>query len=342
MANHVKNLILERIEQRGSVTSAEIQDETGLTRQGVNLHLRGLREEGRIRKIGKTRGVRYVLADAKHHPGHALDRWLSSAGLMEDEVFRQVSLEANLETALTRPAYEILQYAFTEILNNAIEHSGSPRIRIRVEIGPYDASFLVKDSGVGIYRHIQESLGLASEVEALQDLLKGKTTTAPEGHSGEGVFFTSRCADFLRIASHRMAVLFDNRKDRVVTERIRETKGTLVEFSILRRSRRKLALVFDRFGGEEFDYRFSKTSVRVSLSGSAAGRPTSRSEARRLLFGLNRFRIVELDFREVDAIGQAFADEVFRVFAGRNPEIRIRAFGANAAVQAMLDHVRPA
>ena len=337
----VKHLILERIEQHGSVTSAEIQAETGLTRQAISLHLRSLREEGRILKIGKTRGVRYVLADSDHHPGHVLDRWLSSAGLMEDEVFRQVSLEANLEAALTHPAYEILQYAFTVMLNNAIEHSGSPRIRIRVELGPYDVKFVVKDSGVGIYRHIQKSLGLSSEVEALQDLLKGKTTTAPEGHTGEGVFFTSRCADILRIASHRMAVLFDNRRDRVLTERIRHTKGTRVEFTVLRRSRRQLGRVFDRFGGEEFDFRFSKTSVRVHLSGSGAGGPTSRSEARRLLFGLDRFRVVDLDFRDVDVIGQAFADEILRVFAGRHPEIQVRVSGANAAVQAMIEHVRP-
>ena len=66
----------------------------------------------------------------------------------------------------------------------------------------------------------------------------------------------------------------------------------------------------------------------------------SRSEARRLLAGLDRFKAVELDFSGVSSIGQGFADEVFRVFAAAQPEIDVVAESANDVVDAMIQHVR--
>jgi hypothetical protein len=65
----------------------------------------------------------------------------------------------------------------------------------------------------------------------------------------------------------------------------------------------------------------------------------SRSEARRLLVNLEKFREIVLDFRDVRSVGQGFADEVFRVFTGRNPEIVIRSENVNPAVMAMIRHV---
>jgi biotin operon repressor/anti-sigma regulatory factor (Ser/Thr protein kinase) len=333
------NLVLERVRLRGYVTSAEICEATGLSRQAVNVHLRRLREQGRLRKVGRTRGVKYVLPDGDSHPGASLERVLPNLNLEEDRVFSRIERELNLESALVQNAREILRYSFTEMLNNAIEHSESEHVRVRMESGAFDASFVVKDYGIGIYERIRRERGLESEAAALTDLLKGKTTTAPDRHTGEGVFFTSKCADRMSIESHRLALRFDNRKGRTLTERIRHQDGTRVEFAISRRSRRVLKEVFDAYGGEEFDYAFSKTSVEVRLSGSGGG-PVARSEARRLLAGLDRFRVVRLDFRGVDRLGQAFADEVFRVFADRHPGIRIEPENMNEAVRAMVDHVR--
>jgi hypothetical protein len=49
----------------------------------------------------------------------------------------------------------------------------------------------------------------------------------------------------------------------------------------------------------------------------------SRSEARRILEGLDRFREVIVDFEGVPSVGQGFADEVFRVFPSRHPGVRL-------------------
>ena len=65
----------------------------------------------------------------------------------------------------------------------------------------------------------------------------------------------------------------------------------------------------------------------------------SRSQARRLLFGLEKFRIINLGFSDVAQIGQAFADEIFRVYQKRFPQIRINYENVNKVVEFMIFRV---
>ena len=66
----------------------------------------------------------------------------------------------------------------------------------------------------------------------------------------------------------------------------------------------------------------------------------SRSQAKRLLARLDLFKRVVLDFRNVDMIGQAFADQIFRVFANEHPEIELLATNTSVAVQQMISRAR--
>ncbi len=62
----------------------------------------------------------------------------------------------------------------------------------------------------------------------------------------------------------------------------------------------------------------------------------SRSQGKRLMARVDRFKSVLLDFTEVSIIGQAFADEVFRVFARHNVDIEIVPLNANKQVMQMI------
>ncbi|MDQ3495281.1 MAG: STAS-like domain-containing protein [Pseudomonadota bacterium] len=62
----------------------------------------------------------------------------------------------------------------------------------------------------------------------------------------------------------------------------------------------------------------------------------TRSEAKHLLQRVDRFRCVVLDFEQVTTIGQAFADEIFRVFANEHPDVELVAIHAVPAVQQMI------
>ena len=69
------------------------------------------------------------------------------------------------------------------------------------------------------------------------------------------------------------------------------------------------------------------------------GNPVARSQARRILRRLEEFQEIIFDFRDVEILGQGFADEVFRVFQNKYPEIVLTVQNANKSVQGMIRHV---
>lgn len=85
--------------------------------------------------------------------------------------------------------------------------------------------------------------------------------------------------------------------------------------------------------------RASQTFVVMLLPLGA--RLISRSEAKRLLAGLDRFAEVVLDFNGVEEIGQGFADEVFRVWARAHPKVRLKPVNMSEAVEFMVRRATP-
>jgi len=180
---------------------------------------------------------------------------------------------------------------------------------------------------------------LKSELEAMQDILKGKVTTDPKAHTGEGIFFTSKVADRFVLESfgHRMVV--DNViNDIFFQEEKRINRGTRVTFTIPRNSTRHLNKIFEHFQSQPGSYAFDKTEIRVRLF-TLGTVYVSRSQARRILAGLEKFKKVILDFDQVPNVGQAFADEVFRVFQTRHPDISIEPVNMNETVRFMVTRV---
>ena len=96
---------------------------------------------------------------------------------------------------------DIWHFCTTEMLNNAIEHSGGKIISIKVAKTAANTQISLTDDGVGIFRKIQSELNLADERHAILELAKGKLTTDPKGHTGQGIFFTSRLLDSFDILS---------------------------------------------------------------------------------------------------------------------------------------------
>lgn len=329
-----RDAILEYLDRHGSATSTELADHLGLTRQAVHLHLRRLVDSGDIVKTGSTRAARYFQASAAPEPETFAGQF-NLRGLEEAEVYERVAISLNFARRLRPNVEHIVHYAFTEMLNNAIEHSGADRCRVSVSLEAGQLAFEIRESGVGVFRSIADKYRLPDEHAAMIELIKGKTTTLPEAHSGEGIFFTARAADQMVLRSHNIQIEWNRRRDDVFVSEPRFRKGTTVLFEIRRDSRTRLAAIFAEFAPGEYDYRFEKTRVLVKLLKRDY---VSRSEAKRLLLNLEKFSEVELDFRDVKQLGQGFADEVFRIFAKRHPEIKLRAINATNSIAAMIRH----
>jgi biotin operon repressor/anti-sigma regulatory factor (Ser/Thr protein kinase) len=328
--------ILKIIREQGPLSGADIARDLGISRQAVHKHLRTLRCKGSVVKEGAKKGAEFRIGEGEPHIIEKRKKY-ELDGLGEDSVYEEFSFFLNFESVLSVQADAILHYAFCEMLNNAIEHSKSKYCEVNFKIEPFKVAFTVRDYGIGIFRSIQDKYGLSSEADALRELLKGKTTTMPARHTGEGVFFTSKAGDKVAFRSDRMRLIFHNKKDDVFVERKRNLEGTEVYFEIARYSRRELSEIFNEYAPEEYDFSFEKTRIRVKLY---KGKYMSRSEARRLLSRLDDFSVVILDFQDVERIGQGFADEIFRVFASSYPEITIKTENVAPEIEAMIKHVK--
>jgi hypothetical protein len=177
---------------------------------------------------------------------------------------------------------------------------------------------------------------LKDENDAVLELMKGKKTTMKEKHSGEGIYFTSKSGDNISFHSHKVKLSFENETGDILLETHRFRKGTEVTFGISKRSRKSITEIFKKYAPEEYEYRFERTKVLVRLVQKEL---VSRSEAKRLLSGLDRFKEVILDFRGVTMLGQAFADEVFRVFRKQYPDIMIKIENLSSGLKPIISHV---
>lgn len=333
-------------EKRGRITTAELVASFSVSRQYVNLLLHGMVESGELIKIGGTRYAFYVTPDyARAHPELMPARFVKSfknEGLEEHVVLARIEEAFPSIVKLPEHIRSIFTFAFSEMFNNAIEHSGSVRIGVEISIPKQTLSFVIEDSGVGVFRNVMRQRGLASELEAIQDILKGKVTTMPKSHSGEGIFFTSKSGDLFVLDSYGYQLIVDNTIPDVFIRTVKKQKrGTRVSFQIALDSDRHLQEVFSRYANisETSDYGFDKTEIRVKLY-MIGGVHISRSQARRILAGLEKFKIVVFDFENVPMVGQAFADEIFRVFHRKHPEIRLETENMEAGVKFMVERAR--
>jgi hypothetical protein len=224
------------------------------------------------------------------------------------------------------------------MINNAIDHSGASDVQVEVRQDALSTEVLVADEGEGIFVKIQRALGLYDPRESILELAKGKLTTAPENHTGEGIFFTSRALDSFEIESHHLRCRHGQRGEDSIVQEEGDTPGTRVRMGLANDSPRILRQVFDAFTASE-EYTFDKTVVPLRLAQYEGEALVSRSQAKRVANRFERFKRVELDFAGVSQIGQAFADELFRVFARAHPEIRITPINTEPAVAQMIRRV---
>lgn len=297
-------------------------------------------KDGDLIKLGSTRGARYVLAKGRVEKD-TVTKIYRRGVQSEEDIFLEMQDLFLRKYDIGENAKHIISFAFTEMVNNAIDHSHSDTVEVFMSVSDGVLTFKVRDRGIGVFVSVMESRGLKDERSALAELTKGKVTSAPKWHSGEGIFFTSRAADLFRLTSGFLTLERENRKHNKikVIENAKRLKGTLVEFSIAVQTKRRLAKdVFGQFESNPEEHDFGKTEIEVGLF-SRGDIHVSRSQAKRILEGLEKFKTVILDFAKIPLIGQGFADEMFRIWTREHPGTKLVVKNAASAVRFMIDRV---
>ena len=254
---------------------------------------------------------------------------------MWQEVAAHIARTRPLEPDVARN----LAYAASEILNNAVEHSRGRTLEVAVSFERGGATMTtVQDDGVGVFRRVCEDFGYATPQDAIVQLEKGKLTSDPTRHSGEGLFFSSKAVTRFRLESQRTAWLVDNEVHDSGIGSSEVRRGTRVRLEVVPGHVTRLEEIFAAYTDPE-SLRFTRTRATIRLAGLGKTL-VSRSEAKRLVVRLTDFRHVTLDFSGVEVVGQGFCDEVFRVFARAHPKVTLEPVGMNDAVAFMVNRAR--
>ncbi|MFM7736647.1 MAG: STAS-like domain-containing protein [Alphaproteobacteria bacterium] len=319
---------LDLVAADGHRVGARLATAFGVSRQVASGYLQRLVRDGLVEAEGTTRARVYRLKLLS-----SVGKRFPCAGLEEDLVWRDVV--APHVADLPDNVRDIWHYGTTEMINNAIDHSGSAEVQVELQRNALWTDVVVTDEGEGIFVKIQRALDLRDPRESILELAKGKLTTAPEAHTGEGIFFTSRAMDRFEIESHHLRFVHAGSSEDSIVEQAADMPGTRVRMRLAHDSPRVMGEVFDAFSDSR-DYTFDKTVVPLCLAQYEGEKLVSRSHAKRVSQRFERFKKVELDFTGISEIGQAFADELFRVFARAHPEILISPVNANPLVERII------
>jgi anti-sigma regulatory factor (Ser/Thr protein kinase) len=331
----IQEFILQNVEEHPDSIASMAAQKFGLSRTGIGRYMGRLVDDGFLSAQGNTRARRYQL---KALVDFILP--LERTGLWNEDTVWREHVRPIMKDVKPN-VVDICQCGFTEMLNNVLDHSQSPDVVISYQQTYTTVNLHVWDHGIGIFRKIKQDFKLADERTALLELSKGKITSDKRNHAGEGIYFTSRMFDSFSILSGH---LFYTRQRRDGDDWLIESKdkadvteGTSVIMSIGTKADWTTRDVFDKYQGE--DIYFRKTHVPVALGRYPGEQLVSRSQAKRILARFTDFSEVLLDFGGVAEIGQAFADEIFRVFRTDHPETLIVPLNTNKNIDRMIQYV---
>jgi anti-sigma regulatory factor (Ser/Thr protein kinase) len=320
-------------DRRGEVTNRDVVAALRVSPATAHRLLQALVVGGSLERIGQGRAARYRLR--RFHRRYGLKR------LDEHKVWDTVSAEIARIRPLAPDAARSLAYAASEILNNAIDHSRGRAVAVSVAFEKHGTTVTtIQDDGVGVFRRLCKDFGFATPHDAIVQLEKGKLTSDPSRHSGEGLFFSSKAVTRFRLESQGVAWIVDNevRDSAVGTSGVR--RGTRVRLELVAGRVPRLEDLFAAYTDPE-SLRFTRTRATIKLA-TLGTVLVSRSEAKRLVARLTDFRHATLDFSGVDFVGQGFCDEVFRVFARAHPEVTLEPVAMNDAIAFMVGRARAA
>ena len=317
-SKEIQDFIIYNIEKHPADIGRVTSEKFGLSRVAVVNRLRSLIKTGLLTASGQTKARRYglktlsgekkileITPDIKEH-----EVWLN---LVKPQL---VGVKENI--------LDICAHGFTEMFNNVIDHSESTTAMIVVHRNAAKIMLSVRDYGVGIFNKIQKALNLSEPQHAILELTKGKLTTDKEKHTGEGIFFTSRMFDAFMITSGTLVFhRFRHTDDWIAESDGAPIKGTDIIMSIFTNATHTTKEIFDKYRAEFDEFGFSKTIIPLVLLKYEGEQLISRSQAKRLMTHVDKFREVVLDFKGITSIGQAFADEIFRIYRREHPSVHV-------------------
>ncbi len=320
--------LLEKIYQKHESISKTVMEAFDINQNTVHGYINQLVDEGVIRRV--KRGQYELISNVYEHTITKGEK------AMVDDTIAYTRYLSPLIQKFESNVQHIWNYTLSEMMNNVIDHANAEKVNIIVEQNYLSTTVIIVDDGIGIFQKIKEYFNLETLDEAIGELFKGKLTTDAKNHSGEGIFFSSKMMDdFFIVSSGKIFTTNKYDNTRIIDMASENTKGTIVLMKLSNYTNKEVKEVFDLYAN--VDGGFIRT--RIPVKNFFETSPVSRSQAKRVCNRLEKFKEVILDFDGVDWVGQAFAHQLFVVFAKEHPDITLHPENMNQDILKMYNHV---
>lgn len=317
------------------LSAAEIADKPNTPSRTYTAHLLSeLQKEGKVAKLHSGRNISYSIISS------IFDKTINLNGLSEENVWNTIRKSPGFLESLSDQTETSLHFAFTEMLNNAIDHSHSGTVSINMNTSKTSVFFTIRDLGIGAFNSLMAKKSYPDVLYTIQELVKGKNTSDPKHHSGEGIFWTSKIADRFIIKSFEYALIVDNTiPDYTITKLSESLAGTEVYFEIEKNSQKSIRDLFHEYSFDHEALTLDTTTIPIKLYDLGEAW-ISRSQAKKVLAGLEKYKKIIFDFKGIDLIGQGFADEIFRVWQNAHPDIVLEPINMSDTIAILVNDAR--
>lgn len=320
--------ILEKIEQGADGISKTVAEVFAINQNTVHTYINELVDKQIIKRIKRGQ---YQLVNQNFT--YALRR---ENGDLDSDTYAYNHILSKHIKDLPSNVKEIWEYAFSEMINNVMDHSFAEYVDLIIRQNYMNTTVYISDDGIGIFEKIKEHFKFDTLDDAISELFKGKLTTDSYNHSGEGIFFSSRLMDEFFIVSSGKIFTHNKYDNSMIFDLIDlDVKGTCVIMSLSNYTNKRSIEVFDLYSNE--DGGFDKT--KIPLKNIFDTSPVSRSQAKRISNRLEKFREVVIDFQDVEWMGQGFAHQLFVIFAKEHSNTTLIPVNMNEDVTKMYNHV---
>ncbi|RJP85882.1 MAG: DUF4325 domain-containing protein [Desulfobacteraceae bacterium] len=325
----IKSYIIDNVRSFPNTLTNNVVEYFEITKPTVLKYINELIEEGVLVKKGQGRSPKYALKVKVNKFQYTINEKIAEDVIWREDIYPILD-------PLSQNVLLACNYGLTEMVNNVIDHSEAKNFYIEIKQDCLTITFIISDSGIGIFKKIQKVLELDDPKHSILELAKGKFTSDPNNHTGEGVFFTSKIFNEFIIISYNLSFIGNPNLEVLFQDVGEEIEGTTVMMMIQKQSNIAIADVFNEYTNPDKEPGFHKTIVPVKLMQYEGEALLSRSQAKRLIQRFDKFLEVVLDFEGVNIIGQAFADEVFRVFQNEHPNVHLTPANTTTEIKNMI------
>ena len=310
----IKQFILENLTRhQKDIIKATIR-KFGLSRQAILKHMNTLIRDDQVVAHGKTRDRFYELKPRVNY-SNSIDttEGFDPKSTLNTQIFPHLK-------SLSQNVRELCEFSLSALFYNIHDHAAATQVNYKIYISHTEVHIIVSDNGIGLYQGIAKAFHFSEIQTAAVEIAKGHVTSDPENHAGDDLMVVIHLFDQVEILSSGVSLKFNNDQNDWVLGQSKQQSGTRIHLGIRTNSKRTCQDVFKNI----FEKFRTFANIPVKLAQSNGEQLNSREQAQNLLHNIKQLNGIEFDFKNIDLVGPAFADELVRKTLEKNRKMDIK------------------